>query len=346
MIFTGKVEDCKVRAFACLVDAEEHQMTVLDLVVKPGKQEVGLILPLPGLGKLVSTYAAHIDDVSMCFDDMMSEQLFEAAQAHRTDISPQYFSTFDDLVGAIFCPDSVREYMRPLYATGFSFLFLSFSEETATGPIAYIHDARDDKRLFIPGRSTEHLFTEEPPAESISGSDDISYNHTVFTVNTRAAGVPPFTRRIQNAFRWDLVPSIKFPTIDNLHMFTHQGKHPNSDVFFMSSSTPRDSRLYLGGDGALFRDNTRLRIVQYYPCGLRTFPIINGAYLTSPGESDPFHFGGSECQFDECQFPGTKDWAIRVIDEVDTETPIILWVKPWATRHELGKVFLDLIEVP
>lgn len=338
MIFTGKVEDCKVRAFACLVNNEEQQMTVLDLVVKPGKQEVGLILPLPGSGKVVSTYAAHIDDVAMCFDDMMSEQLFEAAQAHRSEMTTQYFSTFENLIQGIFCPESVCKYVRSLYATGFSFLFLSFSEETATGPIAYIHDARSDKRLFIPGRSTEHLFAEEPT------TDDVAYDHTIFTVNTKEAGIPPFTRRIQTAFRWDLVPDVKFPAIDNLHMFTHQGTHPNSDVFFMSSSTSCDNRLYLGGDGALFRDNTRLRIVQYYPCGLRTFPIINGAYLTSPGESDPFHFGGSECQFDECQFPGTEDWAIRITDEVDTETPTILWVKPWAIRHELGKCFLDLIE--
>ena len=339
MLFTGKIEDCKVRAFASLVNNEEQQMTVLDIVVRPGKQEVGLILPLPGSGREVSTYPAHLDDVALCFDDVMTEQMFEAGRSHRSKVMPRYFASFDDLIGGIFCPESVREYMRPYYAVGFSFLFVSFSQETATGPIAYIHQARDDKRLFIPGRSTEHLFDSDP-------HDDISYNHTVFTVNTTsAAGVPPFTRRIHTAFRWDLVRDAAFPEIESLHMFTHQGRHPNSDIYFASSSTPSDSRMYLGGDGSIFRDNTRLRILQYYPCGLRTFPIINGAYLTSPGNADPFHFGCSECHFDECMFPGTENWAIRVTDEVGTDTPTVLWVKVWEARHELGKVFLDLIEI-
>lgn len=313
-------------------------MTVLDLVVEPGKQEVGLILPMPGEGRVVSTYPAHLDDVAMCFDDAPTEQMFEASRSHRTEVNPRYFASVDALMEGIFCPELVREFIRSHYSVGFSFLFIVFSEETATGPIAYIHQARGDKRLFIPGRSTEHLFDTSNP-------DDISYNHTIFTVNTTlAAGVPPFTRCLHTAFRWDLVKDATFPTIERLHMFTHQGRHPNSDIYFASSLTRKDDRVYLGGDGSIFRDNTRLRILQYYPCGLRTFPIINGAYLTSPGMADPFHFGGAECHFDEHMLPETDEWAIRVTDEADTETPGVLWVKPWEIRYELGKAFLDLIE--
>lgn len=338
MLFTGKIDACKVRAFGCLVQDGTRQMTVLDFVVKLGKHEVSLILPVPRESELVPTYAGHLDDVALCFDDVMTEQVFEAAQRHRTDVTPRYFGDLASLGGAVFCPDSVSAFLRTHYDSGFSFWVLSFTEDTHTGPLSYTHPARADKRLFLPGRSTEHLFGE-------AESDDVSYDYMAFTVNTTSsAGVLPFTRRIHTAFRWDLIKDLTFPEIANLHMFSHTGTHPNSDIFFMSTDTPTDQRIYLGGDGSVFRDKTRLRIVQYFPCGLRTFPVVNGAYLTSPGEPAPFHFGGAECMFEEALFPGTRDWAIKITDEVGTDSPCVLWVKPWEIRHELGKSFLDLIE--
>lgn len=338
MIFTGLVKHCRVRAFASLVEEEEQQMTVLEFVVEPEKQEVGLIIPVPGAARIVQTYDAHLDHVGTCFDETTPEQLQQAASSFRTHMAPRVYDTFDDLLGGIYCPEKVREWLRLYYASDYSFLFLTFTEETATHPIAYVHEARADKRLFIPTRSTQGLFVDPP-------TDDILFDHTVFSVNTTAdAGIPPMTQRFQTAFRWDMIRGVCFPEITSLHMLTHKDTHLNSDIFLATHSTPTDSRLYVGGDGSIFRDNTRLRIVQYIPHGLRTFPVINGAYLASLGSSDPFHFGGSECHFEEALYPGTDEWALRVIDEVGSETPYIAWVKPWDIRLEYGRPYLDLVE--
>jgi hypothetical protein len=85
-----------------------------------------------------------------------------------------------------------------------------------------------------------------------------------------------------------------------------KGKNPNHDCFLSTMDTDLNTRIFIGGDGCQFIDNTNLRIVRYQTLGFRTFPIINGCLLTARSaistanpQIQPFHFGGKKIQFDE-----------------------------------------------
>lgn len=329
MIFSGPVKECSVSVFTCLVNDEADQLVVVQMAVQPDKQEVGLFIPIPGDARLVSTYDAHIDHVSDCFADEEYNPLRNDAARHRTHVAPCLFHNFDALVNGTYCPENVREWLRTHYCAH-SFLYVPFAQETASHPFAYVHPARADKRLFVPAKQ----YCEDPQA-------DVECDCTVFTVNTTTlAGIPPVTQRFHTAFRWDLIRGVAFPVIESLRMFVHTGTQSNTDMLLPTLSTPIHERLYIGGDGSLFHDKTRLRIVQFVPTGLRTYPMINGAYLTNPGEADPFHFGGSNCSFEEVLVG--DEWCVAVIDNPDTDSAVVSHVRPWKVRHVYGRAFIDL----
>lgn len=332
MIFTRPVRSCHVRAFAALVkDADsdaDRQLTVLGLTVEPADdQETVLVVPVPAppdadLPCFPLVYGGILDDLRLCFSEELSEGMVEGARAHRTEAEPSLRK---------YAPRSLQDRLAPYNDENHWFLCVPIRGATPFHPIAYTHTARADKRLFVPGRSG-------------GNESEVEYDHVVYTLNTTPdAGSMPFTRRLQTAFRWDLIRSLRFPPIETLHMFVQEGRHPDSDMYFCTRDTPEQDRFYMGGDGAIFRDKTRLRIVQYEARGLRTFPLVNGAFLTSPDCCDPFHFGGSECHFEEAPLPGAEDtWAVKITDEVGTDTPCVLWVKPWQVRKEVGRWLLEM----
>lgn len=331
MIFTVPVACCRVRAFASLVTARDTdtlplQLTVLDFgVALENEQPTTMLIPVPlTAARLVSTYDAHLDHVQECFEEPGPGHVIESARAHRDRVTPVLLDTLrdDDLA-------PMRGAVEARYDPAlFRFLRVDFQASTATHPIAYVHAARTDFRLFVPGAS-------------IADEHAVEFDHTVFTLNTLPdiAGVAPIASRFQTAFRWDLIAGVSFPNIESLHRLEHVGPHPNSDIVLPTERTPTDSRLYVAGDGTCFHDETRLRVVQFVPYGLRTFPLVNGAYLTTPGDTEPFHFGGTTCRFDERpdpEHPGA--WAVLLNDDGDR-----MWIRPWRVRYEYGKAFVDMV---
>lgn len=142
-------------------------------------------------------------------------------------------------------------------------------------PIGILFPSRKDKRLFIPHGAS-----------------------IVYTINgTNDCGLTPFGQNLNTMFRWDLV-DFKFPPMESIRRMSIFTRDSHS-LFLPTIDTRDENRLYIGADGCEFHDNTNLGIVRYKMYNLKTLVILNGCYLTRPGELVPYYFGGRKIEFNE-----------------------------------------------
>lgn len=94
-----------------------------------------------------------------------------------------------------------------------------------------------------------------------------------------------------------LLPTLKRILINNdnhenhnIHLYTILSNFDKESSICKSNG---NNRTFYGGDGCEFIDRTLLQMVRYHTYGFKTFPLVNGCFLTLPEQPDtPLYFGG------------------------------------------------------
>lgn len=215
-------------------------------------------------------------------------------------------------------------------------------ESTTSLPVAIIHPAREDGRLYLPTL-----------VRSVPRGKQIKWNHAIYTINTSpCAGEATSIVNLNTSFRWDKIhihaSPFAFPKFECIRRILTAGMENNHDCFLPTLSTDMTygSGIYIGGDGCIFEDRTNLKIVRFQPFGFRTFPIINGSLLSmkdsSQGQSvcSPYHFGGSRCIFEE-ETDSDGLGRIRMTDDVGEPTESVYTLYPCKVKMYRGKSFIE-----